>query len=166
MPSESRTRLDLSGIGQFKARVPAVVKSAMLSTAILARDDMKDLAPKDTEQLADSLHIATSETSDYGEAMAMARTKFDMAKAVGKTPKGIRIAKNATFSGLEPVEPESDMEVWIVCGMPYGPTIEYTSGKAFMRPGLLMHVGTFTNAIRKGVSGISVKSKYSEYSKL
>lgn len=170
MPSESRTRLDLSGIAQIRAKMPVIVKTALLATAIAARDDIKILCPKDTEQLVDSIHIATTEVSDYGESMTSARMKFDTAKAIGKTPKGRRIGKNETFSGLEPVQPTDPNQVWIICGMPYAVNVEYGLGKnppqPFMRPGLLMHIGTLTGALRQGISGLSVKAKYSEYSKL
>ena len=170
MPSESRTRLDLSGIAKIKARMPIIVKTALIATAIAARDDIKLLCPKDTEQLVDSIHIATTETSDYDQSMTSARMKFDSAKAIGKTPKGRRIGRNETFSGMEPVQPTNPQQVWIICGMPYAITVEYGLGKnpaqPFMRPGLLMHLGTLTGALRQGISGLSVKAKYSEYSKL
>ena len=165
-----RTRLNIEGIANIRARLEGAVQEAIMLTAIATRDLAKEEAPKDTEALAESIHIVSHNYSDYQESMASARIKWETAKAAGVTPKGVRIGPNEQFSGLPEIRPPNTSETWVVVGMPYGIDNEYGTvrrgAKPFLRPALLANRKTLTDAIKVAVNDLVVKVKYTEVSRL
>jgi hypothetical protein len=164
----SRVRLDLKGLETLRTRLDATIAVALVNTAIIIRDEAKVLAPKDTTALAESIHIATFENSDYEEAMSSAESKFEAAKSVGQSPKGVRIGPDQKWARLPEVRPDNSSEVWVVVGAAYGADIEFNprNPQPYLTPATLNNKATLTNQIRLAINGLSVKASFSLKSRL
>lgn len=164
----SRTRLDLSGLDDMRFRLDGAIKSALVSTAIIIRDDAKVLAPKDTTALMESIHVASFDWSDWKEAIDAAEAKFNAARDEGKTPKGRRIGPNQSLQTFPEIHPPSNNEVWVVVGVVYGNDVENSirAPQMFLTPATYNNRATLTDQIRLAINGLSVKAKFTRYSEL
>lgn len=164
-----RTRVNVQGLQDMRARLAGAIESAVMYTAIAVRDEAKTIAPKDTTSLAESIYISTEDYSDHDEAIAKAKDVFDQAKAVGKTPKGFRLGPNSVlYTFNEDPRPEGKMTAWVLCGVGHGVAVEYGSGRhgpqPFLGPAVATCAGLFTSQIRTAINGLAVKAVKSTYS--
>jgi len=163
-----RVRLDTSGFTTITAMVNAAAKTAILETAISIRDEAKSLAPVDTEYLKESIYVVSEDHSDYDEARSKSQEKYDLAKAAGSTPKGIRMTSGMRYNFFPSIAPENPMEVWVVVGAEHGEPNEYGTpnrgAQAFLTPAVWNHRAYLSNAIRVAYKGLSVKAKFSTFS--
>ena len=157
----TRTRLNLEGLTKIKARMDATIKSALVTTAIAIRDDARELAPKDTTALAESIYVATTEASDYEEATGAARQQFDQAKAIGHTPKGVRLGPKSELKLFDEIDMEPG-KVYVPVAAEHGYVNEFgdvhRGPQAFLFPSVEANAAKLAATIRTGLSGVSGRS--------
>lgn len=156
-----KSKLIIDKLEKLRSRLNVAVKIAVTATAIQIASDAAENAAKDTEFLAESIYVSSTEFSSYGSSYESSNAKFNAAKAIGRTPKGVRLGPNSQYGFFPEIKPTDPREVWVVVGAYHGIFNEkgIQGRKPFLTPAVYANRTTLTDNVRKSIDGLSVKSK-------
>lgn len=155
-----RTYLNVEGLQNIRKGLHTAIRSAQLNTAYAIAAQAAQNAPKDTEFLAESIHVVAEDFSDYEISFNVSQERFAVAKAAGVTPKGRRLGPKSEYIFLPEIRPTNPDDVWIVVGAKHGTSIENDPKRKrpYFGPAVYANRGTYTNEIRNALDGLSVKA--------